>query len=286
MVIVRDSKESRFSFTLETMRDSEFRKLVLKYFEEHGRHDLPWRKAITPYKVLISEIMLQQTQVPRVIEKYKEFLRAFPTFRVLAYASTADVLKVWQGLGYNRRALMVQRCAQVVTRDYRGKIPTDVDALRALPGIGPYTAGAIMAFAFDQPVALIETNIRRVYLHHYFATRRKVADAEIFPLLTRHVAGVASARQWYSALMDYGTHLATMVVNPNRRSRQYTRQASFAGSVRQLRGRILRYVATLGTTDRALLLATMADDRTPVALDALEKEGFLRTTKDTVSLAR
>ncbi len=223
--------------------------------------------------------MLQQTQVARVVEKYKEFLRAFPTFRILASASTADVLKVWQGLGYNRRALALHRCAKVVVQMHGGKLPSDSASLQTLPGIGPYTAGAVIAFALDRPVAMIETNIRRVYLHHYFPRRRKVADTTLLPIIARHVAQVGSAREWYSALMDYGAHLATLVKNPNRRSKHYTRQSHFEGSVRQLRGKILTYLAETGLVRKENLAASMADARTQDVVIALEREGFLHVHK-------
>jgi A/G-specific adenine glycosylase len=167
---------------------------VLHHWRNHGRHDLPWRHTDNPYHILVSEIMLQQTQVPRVIDRYSEFLRVFPSFRVLATATPAAVLKVWQGLGYNRRALMLLRCARAVVDEHASSLPTDREALESLPGIGPYTAGAIMAFAFDAPVAMIETNIRRVYIHHYFPRRRSVPDADILPLVARDVSRVSSAK--------------------------------------------------------------------------------------------
>jgi A/G-specific adenine glycosylase len=262
-----------------------FRRTVLAYYRRFGRHDLPWRKTKNPYRILVSEIMLQQTQVPRVIDKYTQFLRAFPTFRALADASSADILKVWQGLGYNRRALMLQRCARAVAETHGGILPKDYEALRKLPGVGPYTAGAVLAFAYDLPRPVIETNIRRVYIHHFFPKRRKVADAEILSLVTEHLESVRSPREWYSALMDYGTHLAETVTNPNRRSRHHTRQASFEGSLRQLRGKILRHLTIHGTAEHATLMVLMEDARTPHAVAALEREGFIRVIEAIVHLA-
>ncbi|MCC6934608.1 MAG: A/G-specific adenine glycosylase [Candidatus Yanofskybacteria bacterium] len=267
------------------MNSATFRSMVMRYYRRHGRHDLPWRKRINPYRVLVSEIMLQQTQVPRVIEKYRAFLRAFPTFRALAGASTADVLKVWQGLGYNRRALMLQRCAQVIVREQSGALPADYDALRRLPGIGPYTAGAVLAFAFDAPRPVIETNIRRVYLHHFFPGRTNVGDDEILPLVTWDVARVVSAREWYGALMDYGTHLAGMVENPNRRSRRYVRQSSFTGSMRQIRGEVIRFLIERKNVTAAALTRRIRDPRLADALGALEREGFIARTGGRLMLA-
>lgn len=267
------------------MTDDAFRKLVLGYSQTQGRHDLPWRKAITPYRILVSEVMLQQTQVSRVIEKYETFLSLFPTFRALAVASTANALKAWQGLGYNRRALALQRCAQTIQREYRGRLPKEYNALLELPGIGPYTAGAIMAFAFDAPVPIIETNIRRVYLHHFFPDQNKVSDDTLIPLIARHVSQVASARQWYAALMDYGSFLAQNLPNPNRRSKHYTKQAPFQGSLRQVRGGILRHLTAAGPTRYSRLVSLFDDERARRAIGQLEKEGFLRITGQIVCLA-
>ncbi len=250
------------------MQDAKFRKIILSYWRRHGRHDLPWRKTTDPYAILVSEVMLQQTQVSRVIEKYRAFLKAFPTFHRLASVSPRAVLKVWQGLGYNRRALMLQRCAQAVVREHGGKLPRNHETLQALPGIGPYTAGAILAFAFNVPHPVIETNIRRVYLHHYFPGKKKVADTKLLPIITRTL-DTKNPRRWYGALMDYGAYLATQTENPNRRSRHYTRQAKFEGSVRQLRGRVLTALLRGGT------LREIADDpRLPMVVAVLKREGF------------
>jgi len=229
-------------------------------------------------------MMLQQTQVPRVVEKYRLFLKAFPTFRTLASAATGDVLKVWQGLGYNRRALMLQRCARQLVEHNRGILPKDYERLKKLPGIGPYTANAILAFAFDEPITMIETNIRRVYLHHFFVGKKKVADTRLLPLIARDVLRVASARQWYSALMDYGTYLATVTENPNRRSKQYTKQKKFQGSLRQLRGKILRHVAVAGEVHYVQLVTRVGDSRAVQAITALQKEGFLHVAKEIIRL--
>jgi A/G-specific adenine glycosylase len=235
---------------------------------------LPWRTTRDPYAILVSEIMLQQTQVPRVIRKYQEFLLAFPTFRALSRAPRSHLLKVWQGLGYNRRALNLQRCSQEVMRS-GGQLPSSFKTLRNLPGIGPYTAGAVLAFAFNMAVPLIETNIRRVYLHHFFPKRTSVPDSELLPVIVRTLDR-RNPRDWYSALMDYGAWLTTVVPNPNRRSKHHARQAVFAGSLRQLRGRIIRCILTTGSlTSGKLREACDSDPRTDAAVDALVREGFL-----------
>ena len=126
------------------------RRTVWAFFRANGRHDLPWRKNHDPYHVWISEIMLQQTQVPRVLEKYVQFMELFPTVQKLSKAPLGDVLRAWQGLGYNRRAKMLHACAQEIVRMQNGVFPSNTSALRSLPGIGPYTASAIQAFAFNR----------------------------------------------------------------------------------------------------------------------------------------
>jgi A/G-specific adenine glycosylase len=222
--------------------------------------------------------MLQQTQVDRVIPKFKMFLKMFPTFRALAQAPTAKVLTAWQGLGYNRRALMLHRCAQVVTNNYRGRLPEDAALLQVLPGIGPYTAGAICAFAFNRATPIIETNIRRVYLHHFFASEKIVPDRDILNIVEATM-DTRNPRRWYWALMDYGSHLGRTlpkVKNPNRRSRQYVRQSAFAGSARQLRGAILRYLLEQRSSTLAQLSRVVeGDERLSEIVVDLEREGFL-----------
>ena len=149
-------------------KEREFVARVWEYYKAHGRHDLPWRKTTDPYKILVSELMLQQTQVDRVLLKYKAFLKLFPTARRLAAAPLGDVLRAWQGLGYNRRAKFLHQAAQYVTNELKGRWPKDEAGLLALPGVGPYTARAVLAFAYNEPVVLIETNVRQVFLHHLF----------------------------------------------------------------------------------------------------------------------
>ena len=266
------------------MAEKTFRQLILAYWRKNGRHDLPWRQTADPYAVLVSEMMLQQTQVSRVIDKYYEFLRMFPSFRTLARATTADVLRAWQGLGYNRRALMLHRCAQTVIQNYNGKLPQEYEALRRLPGIGPYTAGAVLAFAFNIAHPVIETNIRRVYLHHFFPKRRNVDDRELLPVVERTLDR-KNPRQWYAALMDYGARLTTETKNPNTRSRHYNKQPAFQGSVRQLRGKVVRLIVKHETLTVGQLQKELSDARMPAVLAALEREGFVVRTRSRLKCA-
>jgi A/G-specific adenine glycosylase len=254
----------------------DFRHVVLDYYEKTGRHDLPWRKTRDPYKILVSEVMLQQTQVSRVLVKYREFLAAYPTIEDLAGASLSDVLKVWSGLGYNRRGRFLQLAAQAVVERHKGKVPQDVMILESLPGIGAYTARAIATFAFNQPHAFIETNIRSVFLHHFFPKGRNVSDARLMPIIEAAIDR-DDPRRWYWALMDYGVLLKQVYGNPSRRSKHHTRQAKFEGSMRQARGAILMYLHTHATaTEKELCTATGIEiARIHAALFGLTKDKML-----------
>ena len=216
----------------------DFRKGIYGYFKKHGRK-LPWRRTREPYHIVVSEVMLQQTQVARVITKYGEFIRRFPDVGSLAAAPLAEVLRAWQGLGYNRRAVSLKRLAETVARDYKGKIPSDRRSLRRLPGIGEATSGAICAFAFNQAEVFIETNIRSVFIHHFFRDQIGISDKQLFPVIARAL-DEKNPRLWYSALMDYGVHLKATLPNPSRHSSHYSRQSRFEGSDRQVRARIVR----------------------------------------------
>jgi A/G-specific adenine glycosylase len=229
-----------------SVKQQKFILTVKKFYTENGRHDLPWRQTTDPYRILVSEIMLQQTQVARVVVKYKEFLQLFPTVEVLAKAPLGAVLSAWQGLGYNRRAKMLHHCAQTIVSDYNGQWPTDITILKSLPGIGPYTASAVGAFAFNIPSTLIETNVRTVYIYHFFKNSIDVTDAQLLPIIT-DTLDYSDPRSWYYALMDYGSHLKQAIGNKNKQSKHYTKQSKFAGSDRQVRGAIIRTLSQEAT---------------------------------------
>ncbi len=252
-----------------------FRRTVLDHYRAFGRR-MPWRETTDPYRVLVSEVMLQQTQVDRVRPKYAAFLEAFPDVEALARASPADVLRAWQGLGYNRRALALQAAAARIVADYGGRVPDDPAVLETLPGIGPATAAAIAAYAFDRPTVYIETNVRRVFLHFFFRDRNGVTDAELRPLVERALDR-ERPREWYWALMDYGTMLARTAPNPNRRSAHHAVQPRFEGSARQLRGRVLKVLLDAGPLPIEGLAAAAGagPDRLGPVLDRLRKEGFV-----------
>ena len=231
-----------------------------------------------PYRIVVSEIMLQQTQTYRVEPKYLAFIKKFPNFRPLAKASTAEVLSAWQGLGYNRRALYLKKIAETVVKEYKGKLPSNSVELQKLSGIGPNTAGSIGAFAFNQPVVFIETNIRRVFIHFFFPKKQQVDDRDILKLVA-DTLDRKNSREWYFALMDYGATLRQAqgkllkgkFENPNRRSKHYAVQSKFEGSVRQTRGLILK---TLLDGPRSLA------GLSPEIIADLEREGFVQKVKN------
>jgi A/G-specific adenine glycosylase len=254
----------------------QFRTLILRHYATQGR-PLPWRETSDPYAILVSEIMLQQTQVERVREKYPLFLAAFPDFPALAHAPLQEVLKVWVGLGYNRRAQALQKIAATVVKEYQGSLPSSATLLGRLPGIGNYTASALMVFAFNQPVVLLETNIRTAFIHFFFRDDTPIPDRELLPLIDRTMDR-SDPRTWYNALMDYGVTLKKLYGNPARKSAHYRPQSPFVGSTRQIRGAVLRLLTeetSLGEKD-IIARVGKTPQRVRDVLAALEAEGFIR----------
>ena len=266
---------------------ARFRRRVYARYHRHYRA-LAWRATSDPYAILVSEVMLQQTQVERVARYYPRFLAHFPDPAALARAPLRAVLERWSGLGYNRRALALQRTAQLVCARYDGALPADRELLLQLPGVGAATAGALLAFAFERPVVFIETNIRRVYLDQFFPTAAGVSDNLLLPLIARTLDR-RRPRQWYYALMDYGAALASHAANPNRRSAHYTRQSPFAGSARQLRGCLIRVLTahgglTLRELQQRCPLQPTAE-RLEAAIGALVAEGLVQRRGPLICIA-
>jgi len=259
---------------------STFRDEVLAHYRDN-RRDMPWRETHDPYAVLVSEVMLQQTQVARVLTRYPEWLAAFPTIDALATASLAAVLEKWQGLGYNRRAVALKRSAEMCSERFAGELPRALADLRELPGIGPATAAAIANYAFGIPVPFIETNVRAVVLHHFFEDATDVPDSVLMPIVEA-TWDPDSPREWGYALMDYGAHLKRTLPNPSRRSRHHVRQSPFEGSRRQRRARLLRAVLSQPGLEAGEYAAlTGADDADALGiLEELASEGFLERAGD------
>ena len=236
----------------------EFTELVWRRGAEFYR-DLPWRNVDDAYAVLVSEVMLQQTQVARVEKYWPRWLALFPTVDALAAADSATVLEAWQGLGYNRRALALKRACETCSAEHGGELPATVDALVKLPGIGPATAAGGMAFARNEPAVYLETNVRSVFLHELFPEREGVPDKELLPYIASSCSS-ENPRAWYYALLDYGAHLKAQGVNPSRRSKHYTRQSAFDGSRRQKRSFVLKQVLAAPEGVPAARVAAELDD--------------------------
>jgi A/G-specific adenine glycosylase len=254
--------------------------------------DLPWRNIDDAYGVLVSEVMLQQTQVARVQKYWSRWLALFPSVDALASADTATVLETWQGLGYNRRALALKRACELCSAERGGLLPSSVEELVALPGIGPATAAGVVAFAYNRPAVYLETNVRSVFLHELFPEREGVRDKELVPFVA-DTCPADNPRGWYYALLDYGADLKAQGVNPSRRSAHYARQSAFEGSHRQKRSFALKLVLSspegISRTDvsRALNEAEVSAGRSPLDGSAFESliaelvaEGFFRQEGD------
>jgi len=253
-----------------------FREAVYRHYRDHGRR-FSWRATRDPYAIVVSELMLQQTQTERVREKHREFLKRFPDYRSLSQAPLREVLQLWQGLGYNRRARYLQQIAAIVSTRYGGVLPQDPQLLRSLPGIGAATAGSLMAFVYNLPVVFIETNIRRAVIEWFFPNREQVSDRELWPILEAALDR-RNPRQWYYALMDYGAALGrNRRENANRRSRHYTTQTPFEGSRRQRRGQVLRLLTAAERVAVEQLYRELPEPQelTREALDGLAREGFI-----------
>ncbi|MEN6399230.1 MAG: A/G-specific adenine glycosylase [Rectinema sp.] len=253
----------------------QFRSLVYARASECYR-DLPWRRDPTPYTVLVSEFMLQQTQVPRVIPKYAAWLRLFPTIHALATAPASAVLAAWSGLGYNRRALALHSSARHIDAEFGGQIPADEAALRSLPGIGVYTSRAILAFAFNRPVVFLETNVRTVLLKYFYPDEDQVSDTRLIET-AEYVLDRDAPSKWYTALMDYGAHIKKEEENHNRRSTSYRKQSPFNTSFRRVRGELLKLLVAESPLDIEAVYGKLPFSHENIEQSAIElaSEGFI-----------
>ncbi len=264
---------------------------------EQGRQhyrDLPWRNTDDPFTVLTSEVMLQQTQVSRLQKHWDGWLDLFPSAEALAAAPLSVVLEAWQGMGYNRRAINLKRCAETIVEDHGGKVPSDAEELLALPGVGPATAAGVRVFAFQMPDVYLETNVRTVFLHHFFPDEDEVDDKRLIPLVEQtcpQPGDERDVRSWYYALLDYGAQLKKELVNPSRRSKHYSRQSTFEGSRRQKRAYLLRRVLEgmgdveemtedLNVHERKAGRDALSCEEVTDILEDLEREGFITCNGD------
>lgn len=270
------------------MDNEEFGRLIRQYGEELYR-DMPWRQDTRPYYVLVSELMLQQTQVDRVIPKFEAFIRTFPDEHVLADASLADVLRQWQGLGYNRRAKFLHESAKKIVG--LGQFPDEAAGLLDLPGVGKNTAGALLAYAYNKPAIFIETNVRAVYIHHFFAENELVDDTQIVQKMQETVPWREPGelgygpRAFYWALMDYGSYLKRQGVLPSR-SRHYKKQSPLKGSVREIRGQIIAELTNGDRSKAQLGQAIVIDDRFEPALTGLVNDGLVTVQGSRIHLTK
>ncbi|HVQ00922.1 MAG TPA: Fe-S cluster assembly protein HesB [Candidatus Thermoplasmatota archaeon] len=213
---------------------SKFQRKVWAFYRTHRRR-LPWRTTHDPYKILVSELMLQQTQVSRVITFYNKWIQQWPTIQDLAHASRREVLQAWMGLGYNTRALRLQQAAKTIVGDYQGDVVQAMRQYQEIPGVGRYTSQAVLIFATNADLVTVDTNIRRIFIHE-FGLPKDISERNLWDLALRCLP-TGRSRDWHNALMDYGalhdTALTTGV-------KPKTRQGRFEGSNRQLRAQVIR----------------------------------------------
>lgn len=255
-----------------------FQHKILRWYVGHKR-ELPWRKTRNPYCILISEIMLQQTQVGRVVLYYKRFLQEFPTFEALAKADKITLLKIWQGLGYNNRALRLQQCAQQIMRHHRGRIPASFDALLELPGIGPYSARAVLVFAFNKETPVIDTNIRRALIHELSLDGSSTMQE--LEIIAQQCIPQGKSREWHNALMDYGALHATASKTG---IASLSKQSTFEGSTRQVRSRIVRHLLEHKSATRKELRMLYPHSEFNAIVDKMLREGLMREKEEKMTL--
>lgn len=271
---------------LSSLQVKSFQKKIWDFYHLHGRHNLPWRPPhlkqksgkIDMYQVLVSEVMLQQTQVSRVLPKFKEWMKKFPSSKALALSSRQDVFTLWQGLGYTRRAKFLHESALLINKN---GVPRTIEELECLPGVGHYTSRAIATFAWNESHSFVETNIRTVYIEHFFKNKEKVTDSEILEPVDQTL-DKEKPREWMYALMDYGSYLKSEGKAHNKRAKSFTRQSKFKGSVREVRGSIMKLFssrAVVTAKDIKEFEKIFDNNRVAKALTGLLKDGLILNTK-------
>lgn len=261
-----------------------FQEIIQEYYSCNKR-TFAWRTIITPYHVVVSEIMLQQTQTYRVAPKFDAFIERFPSFAALANASFEEVLRYWKGLGYNRRAQNLHKIAQIITNNYQEILPNNPEILETFPGIGKATAASICAFAYNTPTVFIETNIRTIFIYFFFKNQNQIPDKQIMPLITASLDST-NPREWYYALMDYGVMLKKEIGNISQLSKHHTKQTKFIGSNRQVRGKILEILLHKKTLALSELKKLLEFENSVIekALNQLIAEQFVHIVDNDLSL--
>ena len=259
---------------------NNFKNCVWDYYRNHFR-SMPWRSDINPYYVMVSELMLQQTQVQRVLVKFDEFILKFPTIKSLADATLSDVLEAWIGLGYNRRAKFLKQSAEIIVNVRNNEFPQTLEQWISLPGFGKNTASAVLVYSQNEPLAFIETNIRTVFIHHFFEDFESINDKDIEALILATL-DKDNPREWYWALMDYGTFLKKEYGNISRKSSSYTTQSKFQGSFRQKRAKVLKEIVTrkVVSFDELQQITAYESEILESALEKLVQENFIRTERN------
>lgn len=271
--------------TLEVVK--LFHEIIYEFYKNYKRK-FPFRENITSYNVLVSEIMLQQTQAGRVSGKFLEFIEKFPDFLSLSRAPLEEILREWKGLGYNRRAIALKKIAETVINDYNGNLPESIEELKLFPQIGHNTASSIITFAFNKPTVFIETNIRIVFIYFFFPNKNKINDKEILPLIEKTL-DKNNPRKWYYSLMDYGVMLKKKFPFLTKKSIHYRKQASFKGSNRQIRGEILRLLmnSRILSIDKVMEgFKNIDPNRIDNILYQLEIEGFIKKEGNNITISK
>jgi len=262
-----------------------FRKVVLDFYALNAR-DFSWRRTTDPWAILVSEVMLQQTQTSRVEPIYDAWMARFPSAKSVSDAGMADVCEAWRGLGYNSRAMRLREAARICSTLYNGTPPSEENALLQLPGVGRYTARAVLAFAWNIPNPFLETNIRAALIFHFYKGADKVTDRQL-EAVSETVMDRVDIRTWYYALMDYGAWLKRREPNPSRKAAVYTKQSVFEGSVRQARGAILRMLGSHGTASLSWMASESGIDygRLNTASEGLVRDGLITMIDDVANFA-
>jgi len=255
-----------------------FQRRILSWYKKNKR-DLPWRKTTNPYRILVSEIMLQQTQVDRVIPYYLKFIKKFPDLETLAKADKKLVLQHWSGLGYNNRVLRLQQLTQILIKNKKS-IPQTAEELLQLPGIGAYTANAVLAFAFNKEVPVLDTNIRRVLMHEL--TLPEHIDIKKLKKIAQSYILKGKSRLWHNALMDYG---ALVLTAKKTGIAPLSKQSAFKGSDREVRGFIIKTLLKEKRISINKIKKSFPEKNILSIAKKMEKENLIEIKKQNITIA-